>query len=63
LFLTPPLLLFSLRLLRAAVFQLRDDLKDKAVSHSIDADCAQLDATRPDLGLFRETVRMSSTGR
>lgn len=52
----------QLRLLRAVVFQLREDLKDKTISHHIDSNCAELDTTRPDIGLFRDTVRISATG-
>lgn len=52
----------QIRLLRAAQFQLREDLKDKAVSHAIDNGCSQLDATA-NVGLFRDTVRASTAGR
>jgi len=52
----------QLRLLRAALFQLREDLKDKSVSHSIDNKCVQLDSTG-NVGLFRETVRATTTGK
>ena len=49
--------------MRAAVVQMRADLKDKAISHSIDADCVLLDTKRVDLGLFRDTVRLGPSDR